>query len=53
MDWLQQLMPAFDRCDNSVWIGFPDEWHWLLIERGDKAMDGRLEIDDGVKGAKF
>jgi hypothetical protein len=45
------LVPTLDRCDEFIGVCFSDEWLWFLIVLLDEAVDGRLQIDDGVKDA--
>ena len=42
-------MPTFDGGNDLIGVGFPDEWLCLLIVLFDKALDGSLQIDDGMK----
>lgn len=51
MDCIQHLMPTIGGGDDFVWIGGPDEGFWLLVEVGDEAIDGALEIDDALEDA--
>src|SRR5258707_14157132 len=44
-------MPTIGGGDDFVWIGGPDEGLWLLVEVGDEAIDGGLEIDDAFEDA--
>ena len=37
--------------DDFVGIGFPDEWLGLGIVLGDEAVDGGLQVDDGMEHA--
>ena len=46
-------MPSFDGGDDLIGVGFPDEWLWGLVVLLDEAIDGRLQIDEGVKDAMF
>ena len=46
-------MPALDGSDDFVGIRFPDERAWFLIMFHDEAVDGGLQVDDGVKHAVF
>jgi hypothetical protein len=46
-------MPSSDGCDNFVEIGLPNQWWWLLATFCNEAVDGGLEIDDGVEHAIF
>jgi hypothetical protein len=47
------LVPATDSGDDFVRIGFPDERFGIAIMFADKAIDGGLQIDDGMKDAIF
>ena len=44
-------MPTIDGSDDLIRVSFPDEWLWLLIVLFDEAVDGGLEVDDGMKDA--
>lgn len=44
-------MPTFDGCNDLSRVSFPDELSRLLIVLLDEAVDGHLEIDDGMKDA--
>ena len=46
-------MPASDGSDDFVGIGGPGEGLRLLVVLGEKAIDGGLEVDDGVEDAAF
>ena len=46
-------MPSFDSGDYFVGIGGPGEWFGLVVMLGDEAIDGGLEVDDGVEHAAF
>ena len=46
-------MRSFDRGDNFVGFGGPGEGLGLVVVLGDEALDGGLEVDDGVAGAAF
>ena len=46
-------MPALDGGDDFVGICFPNEWAWFLIMLLDEAVDGGLQVDDGVEHAVF
>jgi hypothetical protein len=41
-------VPATDSGDDFVRIGFPDERFGIAIMFADKAIDGGLQIDDGM-----
>jgi hypothetical protein len=48
------LEPSISCGDNVLWIGFPDEWLGLVgVVLFDEAVDGSLEIDDGMEDAVF
>lgn len=45
-------MPTFDGCDNLVGIGGPPEGlGFMLVVLGEEAIDGGLEVDDGMEDA--
>ena len=44
-------MPAFNGGDDFVGISFPDEWCRFIVMLFDEAIDGRLEVADGLKDA--
>ncbi len=48
---IQRLVPAPDGGDDGVGIGSPGEGLGLSIVLGDEAVDGGLEVDDGVEDA--
>ena len=43
-------MPTFDGGDDLVWIGGPGEGFGVFVGFRDEAVDGGLEIDEGVEG---
>jgi hypothetical protein len=46
------LEPSVSGGDDIIWIGFPDEWLWVAgIVFVDEAVDGGLEVDDGMEDA--
>jgi hypothetical protein len=45
------LEPSVSCGDDFVGIGFPDEWLGLGIVLGDEAVDGGLQVDDGMERA--
>jgi hypothetical protein len=51
VDGIQRLVPALDGGDNFVGIGCPGEGVGLLVVLGKEAVDGGLEVDDGVEDA--
>ena len=42
-------MPSFDGGDDFVRVCGPCEWLWVSVGLGNEAVDGSLEIDDGVE----
>jgi len=44
-------VPAFDGGNDVVWVCLPDEGARLLVMFFDEPVDGRLQVDDGVKDA--
>ena len=44
-------MPSFDGGDDLVRIGGPCEGFGVFVGLGDEAVDGCLEVDEGVKDA--
>jgi len=48
------LEPAFSGCDDAAWVGSPDEGLGLgPVVLVDEAIDGGLEVDEGMKDATF
>lgn len=47
------MVPALDGGDDFVGIGGPGEGLGLLVVLGEEAVDGGLEVDDGVEDAAF
>ena len=45
------MVPTFDSGDDLVGIGGPDEPFGLPIVFGEVAVDGGLEVDDGMEDA--
>jgi hypothetical protein len=45
------LVPTPDSGDDFVWISGPFEGLWHLVGLRDEAIDGGLEIDDGMEDA--
>ena len=46
------MEPSISGGDDVIGIGFPDEWLWFVgIVFTDEAVDGGLEIDDGLEDA--
>jgi hypothetical protein len=45
------LDPSFSRCDDFVGVGFPDEGFGLAVVVGDEAVDGDLQIDEGMEAS--
>ena len=44
------MVPSFDGCDDFIGVGGPREGFGVLIGFGDEAIDGSLEIDEGMEG---
>ena len=44
-------MPALDGGDDFVGIGGPDEGLGVVVVLGEEAVDGGLQVDDGVEDA--
>ncbi len=53
VEGFQHLVPALDCCDDLVGVLGPFEWLWLLVMLGEEAVDGSLEVDDGVEHTAF
>ena len=51
MDRIQHLVPSPDGCDDPVRIGGPGEGPRFCVMLADEAVDGGLEVDDGVEDA--
>ena len=45
------LAPSFGGGDDIVGLCFPCEGRWVLVVLGDEAVDGGLEVDEGVEDA--
>jgi hypothetical protein len=45
------LVPPPDRCNDLIGVCFPDEWLWLAVVLLDEAVDGCLQINDGMENA--
>ena len=45
------MVPTFDGCDDLIGVCFPDEWVWFVVVFFDEAVDGGLEVDDGMEDA--
>ena len=46
------MEPSVSGCDDVVWVGAPHKWLCLgIVVFGDEAVDGGLQVDDGVKHA--
>ncbi len=43
------MVPSFDGRDAAIWIGGPGEGFGVLVGFGDEAIDGGLEIYDGME----
>lgn len=53
MDRIQHLVPSFDGGDNFVWVCGPCEAFRLVVVLGEEAIDGSLEVNDGVEDTAF
>ena len=53
MDRIQHLVPTAGGGDDGVGIGGPDEGFGALIVLGEVAVDGGLEVDQGMEHAAF
>jgi hypothetical protein len=42
------LLPAFDSGGDAFWIGRPNERFCVGVCVGDEAVDGELQVDDGL-----
>jgi hypothetical protein len=42
-------VPTSDGCDDVIRVCFPDERLRLFVVLFDKAVDGRLKVNDGMK----
>ena len=49
MDRISDLVPTPDGGDDFVGIGGPGEGRWVGVVLGDEAVDGGLEVDEGVE----
>jgi hypothetical protein len=47
------LVPTLDGGDDFVGIGGPCERLWVLVVLGEEAVNGSLEVDDGVEYTAF
>jgi hypothetical protein len=48
------LEPSVSRCNDFLWVGFPDEWFGLFgVVLRDEAVDGRLQVDDRAEHSMF
>jgi hypothetical protein len=45
------LAPSFDGSDDVVWIGGPGEGFGFFVGFRDEAIDGSLEVDEGMEDA--
>src|SRR5712692_7504246 len=44
-------MPAFDGCDDFIWVFGPDERFWVSVGLGEEAVDGGLKLGNGFEDA--
>ena len=49
---LLQVDPL-DGGDDALWIGGPDEGFRIGVGLGDEAVDGELQVNDGLEDAAF
>ena len=49
MEGFQRLVPSFDGSDDLIWIGGPGEGFGVFVGFGNEAIDGGLEIDEGME----
>ena len=48
------MEPSVSGGDNFVWVGLPDEgFRLVIIVLPDEAVDGGLQIDNGIEHAVF
>ncbi len=47
------MVPSFDGCNDFVRVGRPFEGFGVFVGLSDEAIDGGLEIDEGVKDPTF
>jgi hypothetical protein len=45
------LVPSFDGSNDLIWVGGPGEGFGVFVGFGDEAIDGGLEINEGVEDA--
>ena len=45
------MVPSFDGSDDLIWVGGPGEGFRVFVGFSDEAIDGSLEIDEGVEDA--
>ena len=45
------MLPALDGGEDALWIGRPDERLGIFVGIGDEAVDGELQVDDGLEHA--
>ncbi len=45
------MVPSFNGSDDPIWIGGPGEGFGVFVGFGDEAIDGDLEIDEGMEDA--
>jgi hypothetical protein len=43
------LLPSFDSSEDPFWIGRPNEGFGVGVGIGDEAVDGELQVDDGLE----
>ncbi len=45
------MLPPFNSGEDALWIGGPDEGFRIGIGICDEAVDGELQVDDGLEDA--
>jgi hypothetical protein len=45
------LLPAFDSSEHAFWVRGPSEGFGISIGICDEAVDGELQVDDGLEDA--
>ncbi len=45
------MLPTFDSGEDPFWIGRPNEGFGVCVGIGDEAVDGELQLNDGLKYA--
>ena len=45
------MLPAFDSGEDTFWIGRPNEGFGIGVGIGDEAVDGELQVNNGLEYA--